>query len=136
MKLLLLASLTLVAQTTVKPPQLAVTVPAAGQVRIMALVGDTFKTVELGTGLTMTQTAAGYRIDASGGAAPATPILQSQRLARTSAGSYGPYAAGMLFRNGVVQTVGQDYNVSGGMFVPILPWDATDLVVLWTIGST
>lgn len=133
-KLILLASVSLSAQTTVTPPQLNVTVPDAGQLRILALVGDTFRTVEIGPGISVTATTTGYRIEAAS-AAPATPpVLVGQRLARLTSGAYGPYAAGMLFRNGIVQTVGQDYNVSGGLFVPILVWSSTDIVVLWKIG--
>lgn len=67
MKALILIALAAAAyaQTTVKPPQLAVAVPAvpAGQVRLLAIVDGAPRAVEIGHGLELSATATGYRLD-------------------------------------------------------------------------
>lgn len=137
MKILLLMALVsagLHSQTSLTPPQLAIPPTTPGQVRIMALVGSSFRFIEIGTGLTLTSTASGFRIDAAAPPSQHPPKLQFLALKREADGRYGPHSAGLVTRNGVVQLLGVDYIVVGGFVVPGFDgWAITDTVVAWNV---
>lgn len=148
----MLLPILLLAQITA--PQLAIPTPAPGQVRLMALVGDSFKAVEMGPGLKLTDTGAGLRLEVqlptvgTGLVVVPTPggyrleinnpatwawVIQPVTLPRAPDGTYTGYPTGAaISRNGVLQPPAA-YTVSGGTVTPIEPWQAGDTVVAWRL---
>jgi hypothetical protein len=94
---------------------------------IAVLAVDTsgrFRLLRLGTGLRI----ADDRIEGT----PTAGRLRVDRPQRT-AGGYPVPSGGVLIRNGLVQTEGEDYRLDAGRAVPITPWADDDLIVVVSV---
>jgi hypothetical protein len=131
MRLLLIATATLYAQTSIKPDQLRAAPPDAPKPVLLAYTsGKGFQAVTLGPGFTVTMTASGWVIDVAPTPAPALRIARVRAQVMAAAdGSYPLSDIGVIFRNGLLMTAGIDYTLSAGRATPKTPWAADDIVV-------
>jgi len=116
----------------ITPPQLRITppVPASSTAaRLIALVAGRFQSVEIGTGVSLTATTGGFKLEST---LPPASVLQLKRIKLTQAadGSYPGHVAGSaVYRNGILQS-DDDYTVESQSIKPKEKWGTDDTILM------
>lgn len=127
---ILALALPLVGQTTVPPSQLresSALQSSPSQIRLYAV--DPTKqgviSVKPGAGLSLRSTPEGWVLEAT-----AMSIrMQSRTLTRNAAGNYPVGLVAIVYRNGLIMSLGLDYTHNGEAVIPLQPWASDDTVV-------
>jgi len=117
--LLLLLAATVFAQTVVKLDQIRAAPVSAVQLLAVGLDGKLLY-LNLGQGFKIM----GNTISIE------DPVVASTPLNRDEAGNYYPTTSAAITRNGVMQQRGIDYSVTSTSIVPVLKWEADDVVAM------
>jgi hypothetical protein len=132
-KLLLgLAALPLLAQTTITPPQIRLGAPGEpANLRLYAVGLSGMVQVQVGPGLRIELREGVPTLTADTGALR----IVSRVLVQDQNGNYVCPQCQRVYRNGIRQAQGVDYNTNPGGILPILPWAADDVVLGEWIGT-
>jgi hypothetical protein len=130
--LLLFAALPLIAQTTITPPQIRMGAPGEVQNLRLYAVGL--------SGMVQVQVGPGLRIELREGvptltADPGALRIVSRVLVQDQDGNYVCPECQRVYRNGINQTEGVDYDRNPGGVLPKQPWAKDDLVKGEWIGT-
>jgi hypothetical protein len=127
-----LAALPLLAQTTITPPQIRLGAPGEPANLRLYAVGL--------SGMVQVQVGPGLRIELREGvptltADPGALRIVSRVLVQDQNGNYVCPPCERVYRNGIRQAFGVDYNTNPGGVLPIQPWAADDVVLGEWIGT-
>jgi len=132
LSLLLILACSGFAQTSIPPSQLRLGAPGElDKLRLYAVGLSGMVQVSIGPGLRLEAHEGGVRIVAEPGALR----IVSRVLAPDANGNYPCPQCQRVFRNGIRQSPGVDYNANPGGILPILPWAVDDVVLGEWIGT-
>jgi hypothetical protein len=127
----LFAALPLLAQTTITPPQIRLGAPGEpANLRFYAVGLSGMVQVSIGPGLRLEPFEGGVRIVADAGAVR----IVSRVLTQDPNGNYVCPQCQRVYRNGIRQAFGVDYDTNPGGILPKQPWAADDVVLGEWIG--
>lgn len=124
-----LVTVSLQAQTTIKPEQLRAAPPEAPRPVLLAFGPKGFTPVTIGPAISVSTTVNGYIIDVFSWKQPVLTVVE--RLVTQSAdGSYDVPQNASVYRNGLRMAAGVDYTRAAAKITPKTPWAADDIVVI------